>query len=75
MTQNALDRMELMLAEQSRRFHARLLQPAFPNPSFLPARLGPFQKAAGALFDWAAARMFRQRDARPGAGSTVPDQG
>jgi multimeric flavodoxin WrbA len=113
MDQNALDRMERKLAKQSRRFHARLLQPAFPVPSLLglmmfrmartgyrlmlgetmrdhvyfrdqgwfesdyyyPAQLGPFTKAAGALFDWAAARMFRPRDGRPGAGSAVPEQG
>lgn len=112
MSQKALGSMERNLAEQSRRFHARLLRPAFPTPSLLglmmfrmartgyrlalgddtrdhayfrdrgwfesdyyyPARLGPFKKAAGALFDWSAARVFR-RDARPGAGSAVPDQG
>jgi multimeric flavodoxin WrbA len=113
MDQNALDRMERNLSKQSRRFHARLLQPACPTPSLLglmmfrmartgyrlmlgenmrdhvyfrdqgwfksdyyyPAHLGPFKKAAGALFDRAAARIFRPRDARPGAGSAVPEQG
>jgi multimeric flavodoxin WrbA len=113
MDQNALDRMRSNLAKQSRRFHARLLKPAFPVPSLLglmmfriartgyklalsenmrdyvyfrdqgwfesdyyyPAHLGPFKMAAGALFDWAAARMFRQRDARPGAMSTAPERG
>ncbi len=97
MDQNALDRMRGNLAKHARRFHARLLQPAFPVPSLLglmmfrmartgyrrslgedmrdyvyfrdrgwfeadfyyPTRLGPFKKAAGALFDWIAARVFR----------------
>ena len=98
MDDNALDRMERKLAEQSRRFHARLLQPAHPKPSlfglmifrmgrtgfklglgedkrdhvyyreqgwfesdyFYPTHLDPFKKAAGAFFDWVAARVYRQ---------------
>jgi multimeric flavodoxin WrbA len=113
MSREARDRMERNLAKQSRRFHARLLRPAFPTPSFLglmmfrmartgyklalgedmrdhvhfrdrgwfesdyyyPVRLGPFRKAAGALFDLAAARFFRPRVAGPGAESAVPEQG
>ncbi len=97
MDQNALDRMRGNLAKHARRFHARLLQPAFPVPSLLglmmfrmartgyqrslgedmrdhvyfrdrgwfeadyyyPTRLGLFKKAAGAFFDWIAARVFR----------------
>jgi len=93
----ALDRMERKLAEQTRRFHARLLRPAHPKPSlfglmifrmgrtgfklslgedkrdhvyyrdrgwfesdyFYPTRLGPFKKAAGAVFDWVAARVYK----------------
>jgi multimeric flavodoxin WrbA len=99
MDEHAVDRMRSNLAKQGRRFHARLLKPAFPVPSLLglmmfriartgyqrslgedmrdhvyfrdrgwfeadyyyPTRLGPFKKAAGALFDWIAARMFRPR--------------
>ncbi len=99
MSEDASNRMRKKLASQSRRFHARLLKPAFPVPSLLgllmfriartgyqrslgddmrdhvyfrdrgwfetdfyyPTRLGPFKKAAGALFDWIAARMFRPR--------------
>ncbi len=99
MTEQALARMKRKLAKQSRRFHARLLRPAYPVPSLLglmlfrmtrtsyermlgeqmrdhvhyrdqgwfesdyyyPTRLGPFKKAAGAFFDWAAARISRER--------------
>jgi hypothetical protein len=113
MSQEAQERMERNLAKQSRRFHDRLLRPAFPTPSLLglmmfrmartgyrqalgedmrdfvyfrdrgwfesdyyyPVHFGPFKKAAGALFDRAAARFFRPRIARPGAGSAVPEQG
>jgi multimeric flavodoxin WrbA len=97
MDDKALDRMQSKLAEQSRRFHARLLRPAHPKPSlfglmifrmsrtgfklnlgedkrdhvyyreqgwfqsdyFYPTRLGPLKKAAGAFFDWVAARVYR----------------
>jgi multimeric flavodoxin WrbA len=97
MDDNALDRMERKLARQSRRFHARLLQPAHPAPSlfglmifrmgrtgfklsldedkrdyvyyrdqgwfksdyFYPTYLGPLKKAAGVVFDWVAARVYR----------------
>ena len=99
MDDKALDSMERKLAEQSRRFHARLSQPAHPAPSlfglmifrmsrtgfklslgeekrdhvyyreqgwfesdyYYPTQLGPLKKAAGALFDRAAARLFRPR--------------
>jgi hypothetical protein len=33
----------------------------FESDYYYPTHLGPFKKAAGAFFDWAAARMFRQR--------------
>jgi multimeric flavodoxin WrbA len=97
MTEAALARMEKTLAAQSRRFHARMMRPAYPVPSLLglmmfrmartgyrlslgddmrdhvyfrdrglfesdyyyPTRLGPLKKAAGALFDRVAARVFR----------------
>jgi multimeric flavodoxin WrbA len=100
MDENALDKMERKLAEQSRRFHAQLLRPAHPKPSlfglmifrmgrtgfklslgedkrdyvyyrdqgwfesdyYYPTHLGPFKKAAGAVFDWAASRMYRPRE-------------
>ena len=113
MSQEAQDRMERNLAKQCRRFHDRLLRPAFPTPSFLglmmfrmartgyrqalsedmrdhvyfrdrgwfesdyyyPVHLGLFKKAAGVLFDRAAARMFRPRETRPVVMSTAPEQG
>ena len=31
----------------------------FEADYYYPTRLGPFKKAAGALFDWIAARVFR----------------
>ena len=97
MDEEALERMGRKLARQSRRFHARLLQPVHPKPSlfglmmfrmgrtgfklslgkdkrdytyyrdqgwfesdyFYPTHLGPFKKAAGALFDRLAAQVYR----------------
>ena len=95
MTEKALQKMDKILATQSRRFHEQLLRPAHPSPSlfelmvfrmgrtgiklgvgednrdhayyrdqgwfesdyYYPTHLGPFKKAAGALFDWAGAHM------------------
>jgi multimeric flavodoxin WrbA len=106
MSPQAVDRMEKKLADQARRFRARLLRPAYPVPSLMglmafrmtrtgykialgegtpdytyyrhhglfeadyyyPTRLGPVKKAAGALFDWTAAMVFRRWSARAGAG-------
>jgi hypothetical protein len=31
----------------------------FEADYYYPTRLGPFKKAAGALFDWIAARVFQ----------------
>jgi multimeric flavodoxin WrbA len=96
MDDGTLEKMEKKLAEQSRRFHARLLAPARPQPSlfglmifrmgrtgfrlslsedkrdfayyrdqgwfdsdyFYPTRLGPFKKAAGAVFDRVASLVY-----------------
>jgi multimeric flavodoxin WrbA len=38
----------------------------FESDFYYPVRLGPFKKAAGALFDRAAARCFRPRTSDPG---------
>jgi multimeric flavodoxin WrbA len=34
----------------------------FESDYYYPTHLGPFKKAAGVVFDWAAARMSRQRE-------------
>jgi multimeric flavodoxin WrbA len=34
----------------------------FQSDYFYPTRLGPFKKAAGAFFDWVAARVYPQRE-------------
>jgi multimeric flavodoxin WrbA len=36
----------------------------FKSDYFYPTRLGPFKKAAGAFFDWVAARVYPQRKVR-----------
>jgi len=36
----------------------------FESDYFYPTRLGPFKKAAGAFFDWVAARVYPQREVR-----------
>ena len=46
----------------------------FESDYYYPTRLGPFKKAAGALFDWIAARIFRPRNARPSAGVRLPNE-
>jgi len=95
MTEKAVQKMDRALAEQSRRFHDRLLRPAYPAPSlfelmmfrmgrsgiklgvgedkpdhryyrdhgwfesdfYYPIHLGPFKRAAGAVFDWAGTHL------------------
>jgi multimeric flavodoxin WrbA len=47
----------------------------FESAYYYPVHLDPFKKAAGALFDWAAARIFRPRDSRPGDMSAALEQG
>jgi multimeric flavodoxin WrbA len=46
----------------------------FESDYYYPTRLGPFKKAAGAFFDWAAAFIFRERDARPGNETAAPER-
>jgi multimeric flavodoxin WrbA len=99
MTEKQRRKTETILARLSRKFHAKLMKPAYPAPSLLklllfrmartsmklmldggardyryyadqgwfesdfyyPVRLNVLKKAAGALFDWFAARMAKRR--------------
>jgi len=57
--------MELMRSKDSRDYTYCRDQGWFESDYYCRTHLGPFKKAAGSFFDWAGARMFRQRDARP----------
>jgi multimeric flavodoxin WrbA len=51
---------KLMLGEDMRDYVYFREQGLFESDYYYPTRLGPFKKAAGVLFDWAGARIFRQ---------------
>ena len=53
----------LMLGEHMRDYAYYRDHGLFESDYYYPTRLGPFKKAAGALFDWAAARVSRPREA------------
>ena len=57
--------MKLMLGEKQRDYIYYRDKGWFESDYYYPAHLGPFKKAAGALFDGAAALMFRPRAQRP----------
>jgi NAD(P)H-dependent FMN reductase len=101
MTEDRRRRIDGLLVAHARRFHDRLLQPAYPAPTFLelmlfrmartsiplmideafrdvqyyrekgwfesdyfyPVRLNPLKRAAGKMFDYAAARSARKQAA------------
>ena len=54
---------KLSLGEDMRDYVYFREQGLFESDYYYPTHLGPFKKAAGAFFDWAAARMSRPREA------------
>jgi multimeric flavodoxin WrbA len=52
--------LKLMAGEEMRDFVYYRDKGLFESDYYYPTHLGPFKRAAGAFFDWAAARMFRQ---------------
>ena len=65
----------LMLGEDTRD-HAYFRDKGwFEADFYYPTRLGPFRKAAGAIFDWLAARIARRWNTRPVDGSAAAQRG
>jgi multimeric flavodoxin WrbA len=58
-------RIRLMLGEADRDYIYYREHGWFESDFYYPTRLGPFKKAAGALFDRVAARLFKPPVARP----------
>jgi hypothetical protein len=55
--------MKLTLGEDNRDYTHYRDHGWFDSPYYYPAKLGPFKKAAGAAFDWMAARVYQHREA------------